>query len=470
LYLDLQSIRSFIPTLILFVQPTHCWGKLEILTLRKNNIEALHRDISVNTLCKTFQDAIVVTRALGFNYLWIDSLCIIQDDELDWERESASMAEVYGNAVVNIAATIARDGLDGLFIERSTTRTSRQYIRTNTSQMFEITDHKLYSRCLERTPLSRRSWAFQERFLARRTIHFSTEQIFCECRCHIACESHPTGLNGDPEFFSLFPKGDFPEKWPDIVSEYSKGLLTFPKDKLVALSGVARHLQRISGDEYCAGLWRKDLERQLCWRSDTWHPDQPPSESRKLPYRAPSWSWACTDRPIDPWLYACRQKTLVNVKEVSLVPLTSDPLGQLLDGHLKVDCGPLLSGASARTYHQPALLLQRGLIIYEDNPGQYYFMEVYFDSDPPSSAGDMFFLLIWRESEKEGGLVLARATKRCNGSFIRLGVWGLESFLPPKTNFNRLLERPGVAMDEPLYHEVRGADKNDMLRYSIIIV
>jgi hypothetical protein len=158
------------------------------------------------------------------------------------------------------------------------------------------------------------------------------------------------------------------------------------------------------------------------------------------------------------------------VKEVSLVPLTSDPLGQLLDGHLKVDCGPLLSGASARTYHQPALLLQRGLIIYEDNPGQYYFMEVYFDSDPPSSAGDMFFLLIWRESEKEGGLVLARATKRCNGSFIRLGVWGLESFLPPKTNFNRLLERPGVAMDEPLYHEVRGADKNDMLRYSIIIV
>jgi hypothetical protein len=89
------------------------------LQLTKSNIDALHQEIPVDSLCKTFQDAIIVTQALGLGYLWIDSLCIIQDDEHDWDQESATMADVYGNAVVNIAATNAIDGSAGLFVERS---------------------------------------------------------------------------------------------------------------------------------------------------------------------------------------------------------------------------------------------------------------------------------------------------------------------------------------------------------------
>ncbi|OCL04920.1 hypothetical protein AOQ84DRAFT_414846, partial [Glonium stellatum] len=82
---------------------SHCWGGLNIFKLEKDNLESLYRDIPVKRLCKTFRDAIVVTRALGLSYLWIDSLCIVQDDKREWHRESALMSGVYGNATVNIA-------------------------------------------------------------------------------------------------------------------------------------------------------------------------------------------------------------------------------------------------------------------------------------------------------------------------------------------------------------------------------
>ena len=81
----------------------------------KSNVEALSSKILLASLCKTFQDAVLATCSLGYRFLWIDSLCIVQDDEDDWRRESALMSEVYGNAVVNLAATDAEDGSGGLF-------------------------------------------------------------------------------------------------------------------------------------------------------------------------------------------------------------------------------------------------------------------------------------------------------------------------------------------------------------------
>ena len=98
---------------------SHCWGTLDILKLSKNNLDSFYQAIPMEALCKTFQDALVAARALELKFIWIDSLCIVQDDEDDWARESASMADVYGNALINIAATHAPDGSAGLFIDRS---------------------------------------------------------------------------------------------------------------------------------------------------------------------------------------------------------------------------------------------------------------------------------------------------------------------------------------------------------------
>src|SRR4051812_13673725 len=81
-----------------YVTLSHCWGTIEILRLLKENFQSLKKEIIVADLTKTFQDAIWIAQSLGFQYIWIDSLCIIQDDEEDWRRESILMSSVYSNS------------------------------------------------------------------------------------------------------------------------------------------------------------------------------------------------------------------------------------------------------------------------------------------------------------------------------------------------------------------------------------
>jgi hypothetical protein len=443
------------------------------LQLTKNNIDALHQRVPIDVLCKTFQDAIIVTQALGLEYLWIDSLCIIQDDEHDWDQESATMADVYGNAVVNIAATNAIDGSVGLFVERSTVRASKQIVQTNTDQTYVIQDIYMGSRCLDRTPLSQRAWAFQERYLARRTIHFTAEQIFCECRYDTVCESFPTGSVGIP---NTFPSRDFPLKWGEwnewrkIVEFYSRALLTVPKDKLVALSGVARQFQAKTTDQYCAGLWRKNLERDLCWRIDREYPHQPPIQSIALQYRAPPWSWACTDRPIT---FEVKRQDIPVLGEIFHVvgtcfeALTSDPLGQLVHGHLNINCGPLLKGSGTSPlfvngYHFSNPEQKANHTTHRS--GIYYSsFDYFFDSESARVTEDIYLLLIFNNA----GLVVTTAKRGCKGRFIRLGLF--EFWATDRSRYKDLVQMPGATMDEALYAKILGPDKNGIPQYSIIL-
>src|SRR5256885_7715423 len=98
---DPRKLPKFPP----YATLSHCWGGLDIFHLKKWNRDSLFENIPMDKLCNTFNDAIKVTRALGLSYLWIDSLCIVQDDNDDWRRESALMSDVFTNSVVNIAAT-----------------------------------------------------------------------------------------------------------------------------------------------------------------------------------------------------------------------------------------------------------------------------------------------------------------------------------------------------------------------------
>ncbi|EEU36127.1 uncharacterized protein NECHADRAFT_53005, partial [Fusarium vanettenii 77-13-4] len=98
------------PKRVLYLTLSHCWGKLHILRLLESNEDSFHIDIRMQSLPQTFQDAIKITRRLGFSYLWIDSLCIIQDSKEDWLREAALMGKIYKNAACNIAAPDASSG------------------------------------------------------------------------------------------------------------------------------------------------------------------------------------------------------------------------------------------------------------------------------------------------------------------------------------------------------------------------
>lgn len=101
-----------------YVALSYCWGiELEARPLKamKSNLEALSGNIDATALPLTIRQAVDVTRSLGIRYLWVDSLCILQDDEDDWRKESQKMGQIYQNATFTIAATAARHCNEGLF-------------------------------------------------------------------------------------------------------------------------------------------------------------------------------------------------------------------------------------------------------------------------------------------------------------------------------------------------------------------
>jgi hypothetical protein len=168
---------------------SHCWGDLDIMQLRKDNLAQMIEEIEVSQLPKTFQDAITITRRLEIPFLWIDSLCIIQDSKDDWARESSMMATVYQNSYCNIAATAAPDGSTGCFMERNPflAQPCRVSVLTSYSDAwlksgaYEIAPLDLWWRYMDQAPLNLRGWVVQERLLAPRVIHFGKHQIFWEC-------------------------------------------------------------------------------------------------------------------------------------------------------------------------------------------------------------------------------------------------------------------------------------------------
>ena len=270
---------------------SHCWGSPNPskVTLGKNNIGSFLHRIPRNALPKTFRDFIKINRFLGIQYIWIDSLCIVQDDEEDWKAESARMTNVYGAAVLNVAAIGAVDGNVGCFFERSKTWRCQVKIsvehQEKTLEFFPFHFRKL----LTETPLASRAWALQERILPRRTVFFGKTQVFWECNELQECEIFPHHYPPEIRREKLWPittKG-----WENIVASYSRCSITFSRDKLVALPGLARLMQQESGIEYVAGLWRKNLESQLRWQRT----HSPGTIERPAVYRAPSWSWASID-------------------------------------------------------------------------------------------------------------------------------------------------------------------------------
>lgn len=164
--------------------PTHHTGR----TLKANHSDR-YSNIDWNELQLNFQDAITVTRGLGVRYLWIDSLCIIQDDDDDWTRESVRMEEVYSNAKCVLAASSANSSREG-FLKRATP--SRPFITLqsksgDTSYLSKNIDN--FQGDVDEAILNTRGWTLQERALARRTIHFTKNQVYFECSKGVQCES-----------------------------------------------------------------------------------------------------------------------------------------------------------------------------------------------------------------------------------------------------------------------------------------
>ncbi|KAH8596815.1 heterokaryon incompatibility protein-domain-containing protein [Bisporella sp. PMI_857] len=318
---------------------SHRWGPQSYTQLKRSTLVQLQNAIDVVSLPQVFQDTIRIACGLDIHYLWIDALCIMQDqDDLsDWKAESQMMSKVYSSAILNLSATLSLDGSESLFQERSwdAILPSEMTLEVNgLLQKYYVADGEIWDDEIAKAPLNQRGWVFQERFLARRVLHFGKRQLGWECKELEALEIFPNGLPPASAMSFLrkpdinvimetvtqrsdlsFNK-DFVQQWQDLVSAYSKCHLTVSEDKLVAFSGVAGSLMSTQADHYLAGMWESSLIYDLAWwRSSTDREDFPISTTSS---RAPSWSWASVDGEISfPEIFGGIKESFARIQELS---------------------------------------------------------------------------------------------------------------------------------------------------------
>lgn len=180
-----------------YVALSYCWGELTkdnkaSFCTTKDNYVVRQEAFEESVLPKTHQDAVWVCRNLGIEYIWIDSHCIIQagDDGVDWKREALLMENVYASAYC-VFAVVSATGVDAGFLGRESEPESEPrciYARDHSDRRFYIsTNVEDFDQHVEEGPLNKRAWVMQERYLARRTLHFAADQVYWECGEEMYC-------------------------------------------------------------------------------------------------------------------------------------------------------------------------------------------------------------------------------------------------------------------------------------------
>ena len=350
--------------------------------LIKDKLEDFNRGIDDQELPRTFQHAIQMTRRLGIRYIWIDSLCIIQDDNEDWQREAPLMEKVYGNSYCNIAAADAKNSTEGLFRSRKQyhlppSATKAIWVNQNAEKCTVVRDDFWKGELLS-APLYTRAWVFQERMLSPRVLHFGKHQVFWQCLDTMACESAPKGLPllvgnkiedelewrrlahrpNSAEARSSADKVKLQEIWDAAVATFSSCELTKKTDKLVAIASLAKVMRNAFDERYVAGLWQhvkqmehgtaeyklaeQDFAEQLAWRVQGCKTADGAASRRQRPpefYRAPSWAWPSVDGVVQTQerVLQRRDYVLQISEQPELTPRDSDlNVWRLDSGSLKV--------------------------------------------------------------------------------------------------------------------------------------
>lgn len=330
-----------------YIALSHCWGGFKGCQSTTDNYTDRINGIEFASLPRTFQNAVTFALELGVFHLWIDSLCIVQDDKDNWERESTKMTTVYSKAYLVLAAASAGADDKGFFATpdsiyrgialESQEGSGRDDLVIHTSLEHASSWHKMFSAdalsFVSLGPLGAQAWTLQETLLARRCIGFNQNEIAWECYNAIDCECGMSAEYSIGEYLSkrnrsplrrsgwvysassmgIFGYVSYPRfhcrplsrfadilttylEWRQmIIPNYTRRQLTFPGDTLPALSALASMVGNWSGDQYLAGIWLADIKLGLAWRSvgGKTHLSAPST------YLGPSFSWASINGAID---------------------------------------------------------------------------------------------------------------------------------------------------------------------------
>ncbi|KAF2654018.1 HET-domain-containing protein, partial [Lophiostoma macrostomum CBS 122681] len=270
-----------------YVALSYCWGGDQKHKTTRQHMPT--RTIASSELPKTIQDAVHVAWELGQKYLWVDSMCLIQDDEEDKAREMAQMPQIYNSAVVTILAASAERASDGFLHPRPEPQVFQFSMQVGNEKAevygLEADDFGFP------TPLDRRGWCLQERVLSNRILVFDRRHIRFKCTCarapgRVHTDGWTSQAEGRSDFDSLIisKKESLRDIWNPIVEDYSQRQFTIASDRVVAISGVAARLASQVNDMYLAGHWSSSLPHDLLWQRK-WD-----GATCRL-FDGPTWSW-----------------------------------------------------------------------------------------------------------------------------------------------------------------------------------
>ncbi|ERF72151.1 hypothetical protein EPUS_02942 [Endocarpon pusillum Z07020] len=251
---------------------SHRWGASDQYMTTRGIYADMLQGIPWTSIPRTFQDAIKFSLSLGIENIWIDSLCIIQDDPSDWQAQAAQMASIYQNSYITLAATASSDSQSGCFWHSDASYEKAFQTEIGDFSVRKTLKHweRLWASNSSLVfPLLSRAWVFQERLLPSRVLHFSHHELVWECMEFADCQCGGYYVPSNPKSSDWTKE----ESWWLAVELYTSLHLTHQQDRLPAFFGFVSFYAQSTGasiqKDYFAGLWRKSLHKDLLWRIES---------------------------------------------------------------------------------------------------------------------------------------------------------------------------------------------------------
>ena len=436
------------------------WGKSPSFKTESSNFEQNTQRVLLSDLPATFQDAIYVCRSLSIEYLWIDSLCIIQDDQDDWKKECALMGMVYQNACLTIAASRAEGDSSGFLGDRQ----SSSHFTDEWSIFHEVSKGLYLFKTPQQVravpidlelPLHKRAWTVQERYLATRVVSFRDNLVEWDC-----LESHhdESGLTAYPNRgvlgivtcmgyygqISEFTQAavhaqptQFPlplAAWSTLVHTYSWSAITRPSDRLPALAGIASVISDRTHQKYYAGIWEHWVVEGLAWEIH--------SSNEVSHYRAPSWSWLSLEGGVRMHdLGSANCQHLADIVEIWVEVDPKYPFGEINGGILKLT-GPTMNVCGWKTIYYSYWIVVK-------SQDRYYAMMAQLDlASTEPRGGERVCVLSHEPENRLTALIVAPDS---HGLYKRIGITWSHLYLLPNSNADKTEETIWEQLEHDIY-------------------
>ena len=282
-----------------YVALSYVWGNVEQLQLTEKTRDRLLQDGGLSDTHQhipwSIQDSLLLCEQLGERYLWVDALCIMQDNEDDRETHILCMGDIYSGAAFTIVSAAGSDANAGLPGVRPGSRRVLQFT-ANVNGVELITAQCPFLWAVSKSTWDTRGWTFQEKVLSKKLLIFTEHQVFYHCnsatwfedtvmesedqdiQLQLQESSHAKTLrkaNSDEPAFT---------QYSTLMQGYAKRHLSHQSDALAAFTGVLGSLSTRLGDRFIWGLPESLFDAAMLWRSHNHFPD------RRRP-EFPSWSW-----------------------------------------------------------------------------------------------------------------------------------------------------------------------------------